>query len=405
MSLSSKLDSLAIDVHELMQYFRSHNQPANLAIYVNNSDSLVTHHLEECVQSAKKMISSAATIVEARSVRGGSEFGDPMSEERIRRVQQWIPEPPIFENNDNSEDQPANTVNPVHYHNISSLSDTSTINSSRFIQDLFESSSSKHVDISLQNVNQQSSDLPPNDTDSDLAYEKIHHWIRFAYQKFQAKDFAAAESFLKKILEESERKYPNGCRWKDETTKMLAISYCHQRKWEEADKIFATDFNGRNKTLEELAMQYFLQGKKDEAGKICLGKKFPAREKILELLATSYYHEKKWLEASLFLSQLLQYDMEEKIRLERMHILAEIAFTQKHFEEAKTWCLKAVQGRLTLLGKRNFQFYQSVNLLAQIYDAMGDFVEAEGYKAVLAVLPPGLQGNFISSKTTNFRMC
>jgi Tetratricopeptide repeat len=396
MSLSSKLDSLAIDVHELMQYFRSHNQPANLAIHANNSDSLVANHLEECVQSAKKMISSAATIVEARSIRGGSEFGDPMSEEQIRRVQQWIPEPPIFENNDNSEEQPANTVNPVHSHNISSLSDTSTVNSSRFIQDLFESSSSTHFDISLQNVKQRSSDLPPNETDSDLAYEKIHHWLRFAYQKFEAKDFAVAESFLKKILEESEKKYPDGYRWKDKTTKMLAISYCHQRKWEEADRIFGTDFNGRDKTLEGLAMQYFLQGKKDEAGKICLGKKFPAREKILELLATSFYHEKKWIEASLFLSELLQYDMEEKIRLERMHTLAEIAFTQKRFEEAKTWCLKAVQGRLTLLGKRNFQFYQSVNLLAQIYDAMGDFVEAEGYKAVLAVLPPGLQGNFIS---------
>ena len=408
MSLSSKLDSLAIDVHELMQYFRNHNQRTNLAIHANNSDSLVAHNLEECVQSAKKMISSAATIVEARSVRGGSEFGDPMSEDQIRRVHQWIPEPPIFENNDNSEEQqpiPANIVNPVHYHNISSLSDTSTINSSRFIQDLFESSSGNHVDISLQNVNQRSSDPPPNESDSDLAYEKIHHWLRFAYQKFQAKDFAAAESFLKKILEESEKKYPNGCRWKDETTKMLAISYCHQRKWEEADKIFAINFNGRDKTLEGLAMQYFLQGKKDEAGKICLGKKFPAREKILELLATSYYHEKKWIEANLFLSELLQYDMEEKIRLERMHTLAEIAFTQKHFEEAKTWCLKAVQGRLTLLGKRHYLFYQSVNLLAQIYDALGDFVEAEGYKAVLAVLPPGLQGNFISQKRTNSRMC
>jgi len=392
-----------------MQYFRNHNQPANLAIQANNSDSLVAHQLEECVHSAKKMISSAATIVEARSARGGSEFGDPMSEEQIRRVQQWIPEPHIFENNGNSEEQqqpiPANTLNIVHYHNIAPLSDTSTINSSQFIQDLFESSSSSHVDISLQNVNQRSSDLPPNGTDSDLAYEKIHHWLRFAYQKFRAKDFATAESFLKKILEESEKKYPNGCRWHDETTKMLAISYCHQRKWEEADKIFATNFNERDKTLEELAMQYFLQGKKDEAGKICLGNKFPAREKILELLSTSYYHEKKWIEANLFLCELIQYDMEEKTRLERMHTLAEIAFTQKHFEAAKTWCLKAVQGRLTLLGKRHYLFYQSVNLLAQIYDAMGDVVEAEGYKAVLAVLPPGLPGNFISHKSTNFRMC
>ena len=62
------------------------------------------------------------------------------------------------------------------------------------------------------------------------------------------------------------------------------------------------------------------------------------------------------------------------------------------YEDAKTWCLKAVQGRQTTLGKRHHLFYESVNLLAQIYDAKGDFVEAEGYKAVLKELPLGLQG-------------
>ena len=42
------------------------------------------HHLEDCVQSAGKMVSSAATIVESRSVRGTSEFGDHMNEDQRR---------------------------------------------------------------------------------------------------------------------------------------------------------------------------------------------------------------------------------------------------------------------------------------------------------------------------------
>jgi len=37
--------------------------------------------------------------------------------------------------------------------------------------------------------------------------------------------------------------------------------------------------------------------------------------------------------------------------------------------------------------------YQSVNLLAQILNATGDIVDAEAYKAQLALLPPGLHGS------------
>ena len=330
-----------------------------------------------------------------------------MNEDQRRRVEQWIPEHPIFEQTDDFEGQAIpgkKNVMPVHDPIVSSLSDTSTARSSQFIQDLFESSKGDDVDISLKNVGRPMSDPPLNDNDSDLAYEKIHHWRKFAFQKYQAKDYTSAESFLTKILEESEKKYPDGFPWQDETTKMLGIVYCRQRKWNEADKLFASEFKSRNKTLEGLAMEYFLQGKKHEAGEICLHTNFPAREKIVELLATSYYHEKNWIEANTFLHELLQYDMEEKIRLERMHLLAEINFSLKHFEVAKNWCLKAVQGRLTLLGKRHYLFYQSVNLLAQIYDAIGDVVEAEGYKAVLALLPPGLQGNSSRNKS-NCRMC
>ena len=192
---------------------------------------------------------------------------------------------------------------------------------------------------------------------------------------------------------ESEKKYGDQFPWKDETKRMLVIAYCHQSKWIEADNLFAEEFEDRNRTLETMAMEFFLLGRKAEAGRICIGKQLEAREKILELLATSYYHEKKWYEAKKFLIELLDYDTEEKLRLERMHTVAEISFANGDLEDAKIWCTKSVQGRLAILGKRHYLFYQSVNFLAQIYDAKGEFVEAEGYKAVLAVLPPGLQGN------------
>ena len=346
------------------------------------------HHLEDCVQSAGKMISSAATIVESRSVRGNSEFGDHMNEDQRRRVEQWIPEHPIFEHNEEIDVVlPKKTTSFPRDPNCSSLSDTSTINPSQLIR-----FSGEDVDLSLKSIDRRISDLSLQDSDSDLEYEVIQHWLKLAIDKFKVRDYLGAESFLKKILVESQKKYGEQFPWRDETMRMLAIGYCHQAKWIEADKIFAEGFKERNRTMETVAMEFFLLGKKEEAGKICLGKQFEAREKIVELLATSYYHEKKWHEAKTFLIELLEYEMEEKLRLERMHTLAEICFAQGDLEDAKTWCTKAVRERLTALGKRHHLFYQSVNLLAQIYDAKGEFVEAEGYKAVLAVLPLGLQG-------------
>lgn len=354
---------------------------------VENSNTLVMHHLEDCVQSAGKMISSAATIVESRSVRGTSEFGDHMNEDQRRRVEQWIPKPPTFEYNEEIEVVPPKLTSLPRDPNCSSLSDTSTVTPSQLIQ-----FGGENIDLSLKFLNRRISDLSLSDPDSDIEYEVIQHWLKLAADKFEVRDYLGAESFLKKILVESQKKYGEQFLWRDETTKMLAIAYCHQAKWTEADVLFAEDFKERSRTIETLAMGFFLLGKKEEAGKICLGKQFEAREKIVELLATSYYHEKKWGKAKIFLIELLEYEMEEKLRLERMHTLAEICFAAGDLEDAKTWCTKAVQGRLTTLGKRHYLFYQSVNLLAQIYDAKGEFVEAEGYKAVLAVLPPGLQG-------------
>ena len=89
---------------------------------------------------------------------------------------------------------------------------------------------------------------------------------------------------------------------------------------------------------------------------------------------------------------LMTYKTEELIRLKRTHFLAELCFKIKDYEYAKEYCLKAIQERQQILGKRHHLFYESVNLLAQILYDTGDIVEAEAYKAQLRFLPPGLQG-------------
>jgi hypothetical protein len=91
------------------------------------------------------------------------------------------------------------------------------------------------------------------------------------------------------------------------------------------------------------------------------------------------------------LLDLLKYQKEEEIKLQELHLLAKVSFNLKDYEEAEKWCLEAVKGRQSMLGKEHHLFYESVNLLTQIFQARGDHVGAKTYSAVLKDLPPGLK--------------
>lgn len=236
------------------------------------------------------------------------------------------------------------------------------------------------------------SPVSPSD-DADLDYEVIQHSLKSGNLKFATKDYATAVSFLQKVLEKSEEKY--GSRsfpWRDETIRMLAASYCQLGNWKEADDLFDKEFDGRDELMESLANEFFQREQRDGAWMICTGKEFEGKEKIMDLLATYYFRAKRWDKAKKSLIELQNYDAEENIRLQRTHMLAQVCFNNKEYEEATMWCRKTVNGRQKLLGKRHHLFYQSINLLTQICLAKGDLVEARVFQEILTELPPGLQG-------------
>ena len=57
--------------------------------------------------------------------------------------------------------------------------------------------------------------------------------------------------------------------------------------------------------------------------------------------------------------------------------------TPEEIHTAEMLCLQVMQGRKDLLGKRHVLFYQTVSLLALVYEAKGDLIEAEAYKALV----------------------
>ena len=405
-NLSSRLDSLTIEIHQVLTTLR--RQPSVASESNLQSDPRVINHLEECVNSAQKMVSSAATIVEARSHHGGSqmgsEWGDVLNEEQRRGVERWIQEADIPEVRD-LEDRPniCLTINPPPQRgtllsNSSTLAEEEVLPSSssaKFIDTLFKTHSPMMSPInfaeSLDKRTSQLSLLSDGKSDrgnSDLEDDVIQHLRRSASR---AKDYSEANPILEKILEKSEKKYGKGFQWRDETLRMRTEACIQLGKWDEASKLLDEDFEGKSKLLQSLCLEFIRQGKRAEAERL-MRRGFDGRELVLTSLITSYVHDKKWSDAHRCQLDLMTYESEDLVRFERIHFLAELCFKIKDYEYAKEYCLKAIQERQRILGKRHHQFYQSVNLLAQILNATGNTVEAEAYKAQLALLPAGLQG-------------
>lgn len=259
-----------------------------------------------------------------------------------------------------------------------------------FIQSLFSQGDDNQIDSGRPLSD--ASTLRVIDFTSDIEQEAIQQMRKDAKKAFADKDYINAEPILQKILRKSEEKYlMEGFPWRDKTIWMLAKACWRISKFDDAVRFFDQRFEGRDKLMESLAKESLDLRKRSDAERI-LVQEFQGKEAILDRLANSYLQDKKWKEAKNTFLNLMKYNADDSIRLQRIHMLARICFALKQYQAAEEWCLLAVRGRQTTLGKRHHQFYDSVNLLTQICKAKGDHVEAKAYMAVLRDLPLGLQG-------------
>jgi len=100
-TVATKLDVLTLDIQQLLQTFRRRNESQTAARLPNTPVSDVPDvmtHLEECLVSANIVVAAASTIVDSRTtVRGTSEFGQPLTAQETASIEKWIPEPVILE--------------------------------------------------------------------------------------------------------------------------------------------------------------------------------------------------------------------------------------------------------------------------------------------------------------------
>src|SRR5277367_167492 len=96
-TLSSKLDELTVDIQKIARSLADQNKSSVPEVI----DSRGNSNLEACVQTAGKIVSSAASIVYERSIRGSeageSVLGDGLSVDKRRGIESWIPANTIVE--------------------------------------------------------------------------------------------------------------------------------------------------------------------------------------------------------------------------------------------------------------------------------------------------------------------
>jgi tetratricopeptide (TPR) repeat protein len=128
------------------------------------------------------------------------------------------------------------------------------------------------------------------------------------------------------------------------------------------------------------------------------GSKFLVREETMHTLAVAYVRQCKWEDAANIIDKLET--PKGKQASEAMHELSKAYLHKGDTAKAKLWCQRAISWREVTVGDSHILYYQSINLLSEIYEAEGQIMEAKGFKESL---PTNFEGNS-HWEVTNHRM-
>lgn len=160
---------------------------------------VVLTHLQDCILSAGKMVSSASTILSASNTdvgsTCGSDFEDLLTEDRQRLVESWIPEIGRGYQSDKlaklAHDNDYTLVGAPKYHS--------------------------------------------DDSDSDIEVEVVKNIRRAGKKYFEDAEYADADEYLQRTIALIEKKKGVHFEGRDELYDMLVTSYCRQCKWDLAE--------------------------------------------------------------------------------------------------------------------------------------------------------------------------
>lgn len=212
----------------------------------------------------------------------------------------------------------------------------------------------------MDQVGSEPSIRPSQVTDTCTTFDReaanLQTLRKFLRQAYNAQDFHESKSLLQKIKTRLEGKYGPNFEERSEVLGMLATTHCRLEEWESAEEIVHMDFDGR--------------------------------EEAVKTLVWCYYQHSRWDDAERILCESIEQDAAPDTNTSYM--LAEVYLAKGHYDKAIEACDRSINGVSSTLGDDHVLFYMSISLLAKIYEAQGDPIEA---KVQRALLRPGVEGS------------
>jgi len=147
----------------------------------------------------------------------------------------------------------------------------------------------------------------------------IQPWKKLAKTKFEAGEYALAESYLTKVLYRSEAVPGTQFEGRAETLQMLVLALSRQGKWIETHRSLQQSFDGKEETMEKIATEARAKGEWQEA------------ERILIQLWNHPATEPR------------DHNIQIQRRLRLLYALAEVAFGKKDYGRAETCAIRPTE--------------------------------------------------------------
>jgi len=373
--LSYRLDSLMLDMHQLFWIFPDQSVE-DLAVMAN---------LEKCVRSGRHVLSQTSNanmqrqeqlVSQHRMQHPTASAGPPVT--RGPPVND-LPSPAITPS-------PNHTTAPSPNMSVERFDDTRAPTSPP-TSPLPLPSPTTPLPLYFRSepapaiVPEEASIPPSNSSISDKTHvQAIRQWFDSAKSTFALGDYTKAEPILVWVLNESDGRDFD---WIEETISMLVEVYFRLQKWTQVNELVNQKFDGRDVVLEKTGNKFCQERRWNDCERL-LRYDFEGKENVMIRVARSYIGNQKWDDAKKHLVDLMAFQSESTTAgLERMYILADVCWTKKDLDDARYWCLRAVQGKHTLLDKSHALFFQFISLLVRICQAQGNNIEANAFKALL----------------------
>jgi len=207
----------------------------------------------------------------------------------------------------------------------------------------------------------------------------------------QEQDFRGKESIVSRLIrtycrrhnwERVENLVKNPFEGRDALLKSLAAEFCTGGRWNETEKLLSFEFEGRDSIRKLIGWAYCENQMWEKVEAILTCAEFQGRERVMEKLAAGYYNVGKVEPAERIVYELLERGFITNETLTILFQLASDHLARGAVHQAEDVCCTILRG-IEMTPLEGALYQRSVALLIRIYQAQGAEDKVELYQDLL----------------------